>query len=54
MTKEEALRLIDDHRNKLLSPVEMLHWTWLRLIVLQIPEPEWELYVLGAAEFASQ
>lgn len=50
MTKEEALKLIDDHKNSLLSPVEMLNWTWLRVIVLCIPDKDWEIYTGKATE----
>jgi hypothetical protein len=44
MTKQEALQLIDDHKNKLVNPVTMLHWAWLRVIILQIPDEAWEQY----------
>lgn len=54
MTKKEALQLIDDHKNKLINPVELLKWTWLRVIILSIPEDKWEEFVLGAAEVLSQ
>lgn len=50
MTKQEALRLIDDHKNKLIDPVKMLHWAWLRVIVYNISEVEWE-GLLERAEF---
>ncbi len=49
MTKQHALDLIDKHKNALVNPVEMLHWTWLRVIVLQIPDIEWDVY-RGQAE----
>jgi hypothetical protein len=42
MTKDDALKLIDDHKNKLINPVEMLHWTWLRVIILMIEDDEWQ------------
>lgn len=42
MTKQEALNLIDEHKNKLVDPVEMLNWTWLRMIIAVIPESEWQ------------
>ena len=42
MTKEEALNLIDNHKNKLVNPVEMLGWTWLRVLVLSITNEEWQ------------
>jgi len=49
MTKEEALTLIDGHKNKLINPVEMLEWTWLRVIILNLDETEW-FRALGKAE----
>jgi hypothetical protein len=42
MTREEALALIDGHKNKLINPVEMLHWTYLRVIINSFTEGEWE------------
>ncbi len=45
MTKQEVLALIDAHKNKLIHPVELLDWTWLRVIILQIPDEEWDTYV---------
>lgn len=54
MTKEEALALIDIHKNTLVNPVEMLHWTWLRLIVLHVGDEAWELACVEAAEVASR
>lgn len=54
MTKKEALKLIDDHKNKQVDPVILLNWTWLRVIILNIPEAEWELHVEAAAETLSQ
>ena len=50
MTKQQALNLIDNHKNALVNPVEMLHWTWLRVIVLKIPDEDWERYVESAVE----
>lgn len=54
MTKQEAINIIDRHKNALINPMEMLHWTWLRVIILQIPDEAWEEYVLGATEILSQ
>lgn len=54
MRKDEALKLIDDHKNKLIHPGEMLHWTWLRVIILQIPEAEWNGYLENAVEVLSK
>jgi len=42
MTKEEALAMIDTYKNKLIDPVEMLHWTWLRVIIAHMNKNEWE------------
>ncbi len=54
MTKLEALNLIDRHKNKLINPVDMLHWTWLRVIILQIPDDQWDHFVGQATEVLSQ
>jgi len=54
MTKQQALNLIDNHKNALVNPVDMLRWTWLRVIVLKIPEDEWERYVEAAVEVLSR
>jgi hypothetical protein len=50
MRKSEALKLIDDHKNKLVNPVEMLHWCWLRVIVLCIDDEQWDELVGKAAD----
>ena len=42
MTKEQALELIDEHKKKMKDPVEMLHWTHLRVIILNIPDEAWK------------
>lgn len=54
MNKEEALALIDAHKNSLINPVEMLHWTWLRVTILKIPDEVWDGYVQDAAEILQQ
>ena len=54
MTKREAIDLIDGHKNALLDPVEMLHWTWLRVVINQIPDDAWEAYLEGAAVVLSR
>lgn len=41
MSKEDALKLIDEHKNKLLNPVEMLEWTYLRVIILNVSDEAW-------------
>jgi hypothetical protein len=50
MTKKEALELIDNHKNAIINPIELLHWTWLRVIVLKIKDDEWEASVNRAVE----
>ena len=50
MRKAEALQLIDDHKNKLINPIEMLHWTWLRVMILKITDDEWEELVHRATD----
>lgn len=54
MSKEEALRLIDGHKNKLINPVDMLEWTYLRVIILQIPDTDWEGYLNSALTVLSK
>jgi hypothetical protein len=54
MTKQEALALIDGHKNKLINPVEMLHWTWLRVIINQFTESEWNGALQEAEEVMSR
>jgi len=50
MTKTEALALIDEHKNKLTNPVEMLHWVWLRVTILKISDEAW---VMASGEAAT-
>jgi hypothetical protein len=50
MDKEEAIKLIDDHKNGLINPVEMLHWAWLRVIINQVDDHEWAKAVEKAGE----
>ena len=54
MTKLEALILIDNHKNKLLNPVEMLHWTWLRVIIAQLSDEAWNAGIEDATAILSQ
>lgn len=54
MTKEEAIALIDKHKNALINPVEMLHWTWLRVIINNMTDEAWEAAVLKATEVLSR
>ena len=36
--RERFLEMIDNHKNKLINPVEMLDWVWLRVFILNLPE----------------
>lgn len=54
MSKEEALQLIDDHKNALIDPVEMLRWTWLRVIILNLDEETWQAAVERASATMSR
>jgi hypothetical protein len=54
MTRQEAINLIDKHKNALVNPVEMLHWTWLRVIIKYVPEEAWESALKRAEEALSR
>lgn len=54
MNKAEAIKMIDDHKNKLVNPVEMLHWTWIRVIINNISEEVWEDAAATAEEMMSR
>jgi len=54
MRKAEAIELIDNHKNKLVDPVAMLHWSWLRVVLHSLPEKEWDAAVEKAVETLSQ
>lgn len=54
MTKEDAVKMIDRHKNKLINPVEMLHWTRLRVIINNIPDTAWQLGVEEMERITSQ
>jgi len=54
MSKDEALKTIDEYKNKLINPVDMLCWTWLRVIINQIPDDEWDGYVRLATKIMSR
>lgn len=41
---------IDAHKNQLINPMEMLHWTWLRVIINTMTDDEWNRVVEKAAE----
>lgn len=37
MTKDEAIAMIDKTKDGLINPVELLHWVWLRRLIMVIP-----------------
>lgn len=53
MTRLEAIALIDGHKNKLINPVEMLNWTWLRVIINQMTDEQWNEACGKATEILS-
>lgn len=54
MTQKEYIELIDNHKNKLIDPVEMLYWTRLRVILNSIAPDEWERFCSRANEILSK
>lgn len=54
MTKEQAIAMIDEHKNKLVNPVEMLNWTWLRVIIDSLETDEWERACSNAESILSK
>ena len=54
MNQDTALILIDEHKNSLIDPVDILNWTWLRVIIKQIPSDKWDEYAAKATEVMSQ
>jgi hypothetical protein len=54
MDKAAALATIDELVRKLIHPVELLRLVTLRVIILQIPEEEWNRYLDKAQLILSQ
>ena len=54
MTQNEALDLVDDHKNHILHPIEILKWTWLRVIILNIDPTSWDVAQTKAQEILSR
>lgn len=54
MKKQEAIRLIDKHKNALVDPVEMLSWVWLRVILFKLDDEAWHKAVDEALEILSR
>jgi hypothetical protein len=53
MDKQKILEMIDDHKNKLIDPVEMLNWVWLRVFINQIPDEDFHRYMEQTAKVCS-
>lgn len=45
MTKIDTIRIIDDQLRNETDPMKLLNWSWLRVIINQIPNMAWERYV---------
>lgn len=55
MRKEEAVALIYEHKNrKIINPVELLHWTWLYVIVSNLSDEAWEAALEKGMEVLSK
>lgn len=54
MNQAETIKLIDDHKNNLINPIEMLDWTWIRVIINSISPDEWEELNDRASEVMSK
>lgn len=51
--QSEFIKMIDEHKNKLINPVDMLHWTYLRVILNSIAPDEWDELLSRANEIMS-
>lgn len=54
MSREDAIKWIDEMKNALVDPVAMLNGVWLRRIVHHIPADVWSQAVAKAAEDLSR
>lgn len=56
MNQDKAIELIDNHKNSktMVHPIELLNWTWLRVIINSISPDEWEELVSRANETMSK
>jgi len=54
VTKQDALNIIDRRNKALINPVEMLHWVWLRVIISQISDDDWERYLESATKILAK
>lgn len=41
MNKQQAVELVDSLKNNLIDPIALLNIVWLRVIINQIPDEEW-------------
>jgi hypothetical protein len=54
MTRQEAVALIDNHKNALINPVELINWTWLRVIINSLSDEAWEAALEKGLEVLSR
>ena len=54
MDKAHAIKMIDNHKNQLINPVEMLDWTWLRVILLKLDDDAWNKALDATTEVMSR
>ncbi len=49
MDKDTAIEMIDQIKGSMINPVEMLNWIWLRMIIKEIPQEQWDIYLANVA-----
>lgn len=54
MDKFIAIAAIDELNKSLIDPAKMLKFIWIRVIINQIPEKDWEKYSFQAEEILSK
>ncbi len=55
MTKEKAIELVTRQNGQAgIGPEDMLSWTWLRLILTDISDKEWERATVSALKSLSR
>ena len=48
MTRAQAITAIDETKNRLINPVEMLRLTWVRVILAHLTDEEWERALIAS------
>lgn len=54
MTRDEAVAMIDEHKNKMIDPIQLLNWTWIRVIINNVSDDEWDRATERAVEIMSR